>query len=158
MRLDFLALDPGEEVGVGPRELTLMEPGEDEGASHPSLPRSRGRTAAFIPFRYIGDARQRIEIYRKLAQASDKKAIEGLRAEIRDRFGPLPQPIQLLLRVAELRILAAGVQISAIETRDDKLMLTRNGDFVTVGGKFPRLTRQSAEPRLLEIKKLLLAL
>lgn len=37
-------------------------------------------------------------------------------------------------------------------------MLTRIHDFITFGGKFPRLTKQDAKTRLKEIKKLLLAL
>ena len=47
---------------------------------------------------------------------------------------------------------------SAIETRDDRLMLTRNGEFVQVGGRFPRLARRTAVARLNEIRKILLAL
>jgi hypothetical protein len=34
----------------------------------------------------------------------------------------------------------------------------RHGDFVIVGGKFPRLTKKDAKARLKEIKKLLLAI
>ena len=37
-------------------------------------------------------------------------------------------------------------------------MLTRNGDFITFGGKFPRLTKRDAGGRLKEIKRLLLAI
>jgi hypothetical protein len=37
-------------------------------------------------------------------------------------------------------------------------MLMRHGDFITLGGKFPRLTKRLAGARLKEIKKLLLAL
>jgi transcription-repair coupling factor (superfamily II helicase) len=48
--------------------------------------------------------------------------------------------------------------VTAIEVKDDKLMLTRNGDFVTLGGKFPRLTKKEAKARLKEIKRLLLAI
>ena len=70
--------------------------------------------SAYIPFRYIADARQRIEIYRKLAQATDQAGLRNLKQELRDRFGPLPPPLELLLRVAELRILASerGITVS----------------------------------------------
>jgi len=37
-------------------------------------------------------------------------------------------------------------------------MLTRNNDFIMLGGKFPRLTKKEARARLKEIKRLLLAL
>jgi transcription-repair coupling factor (superfamily II helicase) len=48
--------------------------------------------------------------------------------------------------------------VTIIETKEDKLMLTRHGDFLQVGGKFPRLTKPDAKGRLMEIKRLLLAL
>jgi len=62
------------------------------------------------------------------------------------------------LQVAELRILAADKDITVIEVKEDRLMLTRNNDFVMIGSKFPRLTKPTAAARLTEIKKLLLAL
>jgi hypothetical protein len=37
-------------------------------------------------------------------------------------------------------------------------MLSRRGDFITLGSKFPRLTKKDAKGRLKEIKRLLLAL
>ena len=66
--------------------------------------------------------------------------------------------MELLLQVAELKILAAEKAVTAIEVKEDKLMLTRHGDFMMLGGKFPRLTKKQAGARLKEIKKLLLAI
>ena len=75
-----------------------------------------------------------------------------------DRFGPLPPALEMLLRVAELKVLASERGITVIEVQDDKLMLTRNNDYIMVGSKFPRLTRKQPGARLNEIKRLLLAL
>ena len=111
-----------------------------------------------MPHNYVTEPQHRIEIYRKLAQATDKAALENLQKELRDRFGPLPPPVELLLQVAELKILASEKSVTAIEVKDDKLMLTRHGDFITLGGKFPRLTKKDAKARLKEIKRLLLAI
>ena len=66
--------------------------------------------------------------------------------------------MELLLAVAELKILAGEKSVTVIEVKEDKLMLTRHGDFVTLGGKFPRLTKKDAKARLKEIKKRLMAL
>jgi transcription-repair coupling factor (superfamily II helicase) len=153
--LDFLALSPTEENEVrSPKSL-------------PAPPRERARqagevrspkAAAGIPLRYIAEARQRIEVYRKVAQATTKAELERIRGELRDRFGPLPGPLELLLQVADLRILASERGITLLEVREDKLMLTRHGDFVQFDGKFPRLSTKSVGVRLKEIKRLLLAL
>jgi transcription-repair coupling factor (superfamily II helicase) len=114
--------------------------------------------ATNLPENYVTEPQHRIEIYRKLAQATDKPALENLSKELRDRFGPLPPPMELLLAVGELKILASEKAVTAIEVEEDKLKLTRHNDFITLGGKFPRLTKKEARARLKEIKRLLLAI
>src|SRR5205085_10367957 len=76
VRLDFLALSPVEEVRGQSSEIRDQK---SEG-----LPRITQHASAAIPFKYISDARQRIEIYRKLAQAADKAALQALEKEVRD--------------------------------------------------------------------------
>jgi transcription-repair coupling factor (superfamily II helicase) len=114
--------------------------------------------SASLPHHYVTEPQHRIEIYRKLAQATDKSALENLQEELRDRFGPPPLPVELLLLVAEVKILAGEKAVTVIEVKDDKLMLTRHGDFITLGGKFPRLTKKAVGARLKEIKRLMLAI
>ncbi len=168
---DFLALGPEESQPVKPQvkrgkvEEDLSIPREvptyiyfEETVAAEEERNTCRRGAAFLPMNYIGEARDRIDIYRKLAQATDKVALATLRTELRDRFGPLPTAVELLLLVGELKTLAADKGVTAIETESDRLKLTRNRDFITVGGKFPRLTKRDAKARLTEIKKLLLAL
>jgi transcription-repair coupling factor (superfamily II helicase) len=173
IRLDFLPIGADDrnrrreqEVGSPKAKvLSLKSPDPDprdmqESGDALRTPHSAVRIpeSAFIPFSYISDARQRIEIYRKLAQAGDKASSQALEKELRDRFGPVPKPLQLLLQLAELRILAAEKGVTVIEVKEDRLMLTRNNDYVMIGSKFPRLTKSTASARLTEIKKLLLAL
>ena len=115
-------------------------------------------TFSALPHKYIPESQHRIEIYRKLAQATDKAALETIQKELRDRFGPVPPAVDLLLMVGELKILAGEKSVTVIEVKEDKIMLTRNSDFITLGGKFPRLTQKDSKARLKEIKRLLLAL
>ena len=143
--LDFLS----EQNKVGPR----CRAASDDQQVVPTISNS-----ASLPHHYVTEPQHRIEIYRKLAQAGEKSALESLQKELRDRFGPLPPAVELLLQVAELKILASEKSVTNIEVKDDKLMLTRQGDFITLGGKFPRLTKKQAGARLKEIKKLLLAI
>ncbi|MDB6017338.1 MAG: mfd [Pedosphaera sp.] len=174
VRFDFLALSPGEEATrpsprakaqspkpeleiVVPREVSIYT--EEESEPETRAPRvASSKASAFIPLAYVSEAQQRIEIYRKLAQATDKAALERLEVEMRDRFGPLPAAMEMLLLVGELKILASERGITIIEVKEDRLMLTRNNDFITLSGKFPRLTKKEAKARLKEIKRLLLAL
>ena len=148
---------PRVAVGV---KLDFLDPSATGGQSSVATdrePRITGESAS-LPHNYITESQHRIEIYRKLAQATDRGALEKLNGELRDRFGPLPPSAELLLQTAELKILASEKAVAMIEVQDDKLMLTRHGDFITLGGKFPRLTKKDAKARLKEIKKLLLAI
>jgi transcription-repair coupling factor (superfamily II helicase) len=149
VRLDFLELNSIQEMKA---EKSEVKRPELPAASPPPL------TLAALPHDYITEPQHRIEIYRKLAQAADKPALDSLRTELRDRFGPVPLTVELLLLVGELKNLAAERGISVMEVKENKLMLTRHGDYVMVGGKFPRLMKKTAEGKLKEIKKLLFAL
>ncbi len=161
VRLDFMSF--GAEQAVGPHSSAISgSDREGGGVQTRSVADQKLRTTdprrASLPHAYIPEPQHRIEIYRKLAQATDKPALDALQKEMRDRFGPLPQAAELLLAVAELKVLASEKSVTRIEVEEDKLKLTRLGELLQLGGKFPRLTKKDAKARLKEIKRLLLAL
>ena len=171
--LDFLATNPGEEKSAKraprkaappqfevtvPREVVVTVDDDNEAPAAAREPRDIGRVPAYLPFNHIPETRQRIILYRKLAQLTNAAELGSLKEEIRDRFGPIPKPVERLLRVAELKVLAAAKNVTGIEAKGDKIMLTRNGELITLGGKFPRFTRRSPDGRLKEIRTLLRAL
>jgi transcription-repair coupling factor (superfamily II helicase) len=141
LRLDFVANTPEE---------LLSRPAEEGGRLL--------RCGAFIPGDYLPEAKLRIEAYRALAVAADTEAIEGLASSWRDRFGPLPQEIRHLLVAERIRRTAASKGITKVETRGERLMLTRRGDFLLIGHRFPRLTASKAASKLSEILRILEAL
>jgi transcription-repair coupling factor (superfamily II helicase) len=57
-----------------------------------------------IPEGYIPEAQLRLELHRRIARVDDMAALEALAGEIRDRFGPPPPELDLLLRLAALRL------------------------------------------------------
>ncbi len=69
---------------------------------------------AYLPRDYVQGQRQRIEVYRRLARVRRLDRLHDFRQEMRDRFGPLPEPAEWLLRLAELRLLAAQWKIATI--------------------------------------------
>jgi len=108
--------------------------------------------AAVMPVSYIEDERMRVRTYRRIAEAALREDVETLRKEFGDRFGALPGPVERLLKMAEIRILAAQHRIRLVETRGEKLMLGRGkDDFVQSGGRFPRLKKNTPDGKLEEI-------
>ncbi len=133
VRLDFLAPNEGEFGAAG-----------------------RGRLVpAFIPTAYISDAALRIQAYRALAEITTQEQLHRLRRDWRDRFGPTRPAVDNLLLLSEIKLSAARARVNRVEVRDSKLMLSRRGDFILVGGKFPRLTSSSIESQLSEIWQLI---
>jgi transcription-repair coupling factor (superfamily II helicase) len=69
---------------------------------------------AFLPRDYVSGQRLRIEVYRRLARVRKLERLEDFRQELRDRFGPVPEPAEWLLRLAELRMLAAKWKVATV--------------------------------------------
>ena len=113
------------------------------------------RVSAFLPRSYINDTTLRIQAYRRVAEITTAEHLDRLIKEWRDRFGVFPEAVENLITLARIKIAAAKKEITRVETREDKLMLTRRGDFILVAGKFPRLVALEIEKRLQEILELL---
>jgi len=77
--------------------------------------------------------------------------LQRLRREWRDRFGKWPPAVDNLLLLSEIKLSAARARVTRVEVREGKLMLTRRGDFILMGGKFPRLTSDKIDRNLAEV-------
>ena len=108
-------------------------------------------TPAFLPSTFIEDLKLRITAYRQVGEIMTRKELEELEAQWRDQFGEkLPHAVQNLLTCASIRLAAAHAGISDVEIKDRKLMLSRNGKFVMIQGKFPRLNSREGHKQLAE--------
>ncbi|MBI3097315.1 MAG: transcription-repair coupling factor [Planctomycetes bacterium] len=74
---------------------------------------------AMIPDAYTASERTKIEIYRRLSRAASIEEVSAVKAEMEDRFGPLPPPAQRLVEVTEVKVLAQGWRIRAISQAKD---------------------------------------
>jgi transcription-repair coupling factor (superfamily II helicase) len=73
------------------------------------------RLPALIPEDYLPDVDLRLVLYKRIANARDLKALEEIKVEMIDRFGPLPEPAKHLFVLAELRQEAERLGIVKIE-------------------------------------------
>ncbi len=133
VRFDFLAANEAEFLSVGPET----------------------HVPAFIPSSYIADAALRIAAYRQLAEVTMHEQLHRLGKDWRDRFGKFPPAVDNLMLLTEIRLAAAKSRVQRVEVREGKLMLTRRGELILVGGKFPRLSTLTIDQHLREILGLL---
>jgi transcription-repair coupling factor (superfamily II helicase) len=79
---------------------------------------------AFLPRDYVPGQRLRMEVYRRLARLRDPEMLEEFRQELRDRYGPIPEAAEWMLRLAELRLLASRWQVASIHRDNKDIVLT----------------------------------
>ncbi|MCE5267392.1 MAG: transcription-repair coupling factor [Planctomycetaceae bacterium] len=72
----------------------------------------------YIPRSYVPDMRLKIDLYRRIARISNASELEDIVAELADRFGPPPPPVQHLLELAGIRIAAHRWGITSIHLED----------------------------------------
>lgn len=81
-----------------------------------------------IPDAYIPEVELRIGLHRRLARAADTVEIDTLRDETEDRFGPLPDAVELLFDVADLRVVAKRLGVEALHAGPAGVSVTLRGD------------------------------
>ena len=79
---------------------------------------------AYIPRDYVPDMRIKIDLYRRLSRSVGEEAIEQMRSEFVDRFGPLPTEVCRLLTLARLKTEAAFWQIDSIHREPPYMVFT----------------------------------
>jgi transcription-repair coupling factor (superfamily II helicase) len=105
---------------------------------------SKQKAAAFLPLAYINDSATRIAAYRALSSVKSDAELQALAAEWRDRFGSRPPEAVLnLLTLASMKLCAASKRFNSVETKQEKVMLQRNGELILIGNRFPRLPLNS---------------
>ncbi len=72
-------------------------------------------TPALIPEDYMPDVHLRLRQYKRIAAAEDAEALADLKSELVDRFGPLPEPAQMLLKLAALKQQASPLGLKRLE-------------------------------------------
>ena len=71
---------------------------------------------AYLPDDYVHDPREKMNLYKSIADTKSLDEIATIEGEIRDRFGILPEPGRQLLDLRRIRLLAgeAGVETATV--------------------------------------------
>jgi transcription-repair coupling factor (superfamily II helicase) len=78
----------------------------------------------FLPEDYVPEVNQRLALYKRLAGTADEEALADIRAELADRFGPLPPEAEQLVDVVRIRLAARRLSIEKVEIGEARALLT----------------------------------
>ena len=100
---------------------------------------------AFLPDDFIPDTGQRLEFYRRLAQASDEDEVRAIEAELEDRYGHLPDEAQLLREVMIDKTLVRKIGARGYELGPARMVLSIGADPLLDPAKVMKLIQR--QPR-----------
>jgi transcription-repair coupling factor (superfamily II helicase) len=105
---------------------------------------------ALLPATYCSDVHERLSLYKRLADAESREALDGLREELVDRFGELPDAARALIECHQVRIAARPLGVARVDATHEavQLQFVKNPpldgakviDFIRRKGRQARLT------------------
>jgi transcription-repair coupling factor (superfamily II helicase) len=99
---------------------------------------------AFVPPGWLAQEALRLELYRRIGMAKEHQALAVIRDETIDRFGALPDPVEVLFAIASLRLSAVALGVTEITTYRDQVRIKpiELSDVVAIGlsAVIPRAT------------------
>ncbi|HEV8470917.1 MAG TPA: transcription-repair coupling factor [Candidatus Limnocylindria bacterium] len=81
-----------------------------------------------IPDDYVPSRQRKLELYRRIAELATLDDLGGLREELRDRYGPPPEPVRNLLYGVEVKLRAAKAGATEVRARGAELRVVLGHD------------------------------
>jgi transcription-repair coupling factor (superfamily II helicase) len=79
---------------------------------------------AYVPADYVPYEQAKIDVHRRIAGAREVAELRELRAELDDRFGELPEPLENLITLQQARIKLGEAGARAVTFRQGRLAVT----------------------------------
>jgi len=92
-------------------------------------------TAVMIPESYVPDLQLRLGLYRRLGELHNPEEIDAFGAELIDRFGPMPQEVEHLLKIVFIKALCRRANIEKLDAGPKGVVIQfRNREFAEPAG------------------------
>lgn len=140
-----------EEAVAAQKERGMVE--DEEGLWSPQIALGM---PVMIAEKYVPDLQVRMQLYRRLGELEDKKAIDAFSAELVDRFGPQPEDVVNLLRIVYIKILCRQAHIEKIDAGPKGLVMSfRRNQFPSPEGLVTFIELENGQARLKSDHKLI---
>lgn len=81
-------------------------------------------TSVLIPEGYVQDLNVRLALYRRLSELDSKDEIDGFGAELIDRFGELPEEVEHLLKIVEIKTNCRKANVEKVDAGPKGAVIT----------------------------------
>ena len=121
----------------------------DDDAEGAWSPQINVGASVMIPERFVKDLNLRMSLYRRIAELKNRNDIDAFGGELIDRFGSLPEEVEHLLKVIEIKQYCKIACIEKIETGPKGAIISfRNSKFPNPPGLIDFLTKQGSVTKL----------
>ena len=97
---------------------------------------------AYIPQEYISDNGVKIDFYQRINAVKEKAELTQLAEELKDRFGPLPDTVLNLLKIASIKLDAEQCKILSITQEQDVIKIKMADNHGLTGKELMSLVRR----------------
>ena len=101
---------------------------------------------AYLPDDYVPEEPHKLELYRRLGRVVSERELDAIRAELKDRYGPLPAPVERLLDVARLRYTAEAAGLVSLTREEGQLVLRFGPDWSRAATARALAPRDASDP------------
>jgi len=95
--------------------------------------------SAYIPKEYVADSFERVALYKRLLAVESEPELEELRAELVDRFGRYPAPVETLFLIALVRVRSRRLGLLKVSLKNHIATIVRADKTVTAKGGIDEL-------------------
>lgn len=111
-----------------------------------------------IPESYVPDLQLRMQLYRKLGDLNEVRDIDAAGAELIDRFGPLPEEVEALLKVILVKSLCRQANVEKVDAGPKGAVISlRNNEFPNPAGLVKLVSDPGNQVRIKPDQKLVFA-
>jgi len=111
-----------------------------------------------IPEHYVPDLQLRMQLYRRLGDLTDIRDIDAAGAELIDRFGPLPEEVEALLKVILVKALCRQANVEKVDAGPKGAVISlRNNEFPNPGALVRLVSDPANQVRIKPDQKLVFA-